>query len=94
HLTDNVPYYELQQAITLTPNPARDWVHIQVDHPALSHKKKVLYISDMQGNAMLTQEFTNNLVEVSLAGYAPGVYMVYIMSEGQVFRGEKLLVKD
>ncbi len=93
HLTDNVPYYELEQAITLSPNPARDRVTIRVDHNALSHKKKVLYISDMQGNAMLTQEFTDNHIDVSLSGYSPGTYLVYIMSEGQVFRGEKLLVK-
>ncbi len=93
HLTDNVPYYELQQAITLSPNPARDRVTIRVDHNALSHKKKVVYISDMQGNAMLTQEFTDNHIDVSLSGYSPGTYLVYIMSEGQVFRGEKLLVR-
>ncbi len=93
HLTDNVPYYELQQAITLSPNPARDRVSIRVDHHVLAHKKKVLYISDMQGNAMITQEFTDNHIDVSLSGYSPGTYLVYIMSEGQVFRGEKLVIK-
>ncbi|MFW5687701.1 MAG: T9SS type A sorting domain-containing protein, partial [Bacteroidota bacterium] len=69
-------------------------VHIQVDHPALSHKKKVLYISDMQGKAMLTQRFSGSSIEVSLGGYTPGTYLVYIMSEGQVFRAERLVVKD
>ncbi|MFW5726041.1 MAG: T9SS type A sorting domain-containing protein, partial [Bacteroidota bacterium] len=85
HLTDNVPYYELEQAITLVPNPARERVHIRIDHPALAHKEKVLFISNMQGQGMLTQRFSGSSIEVSLVGYTPGTYLVYIMSEGQVF---------
>ena len=92
HLTDNVPYYELEQAITLAPNPARGQVHIRIDHPALEHQDKVLFISDMQGQGMVTQRFSGNSTQVSLSGFAPGVYLVYIMSQGQVFRAERLVV--
>ncbi|MFW5707361.1 MAG: T9SS type A sorting domain-containing protein [Bacteroidota bacterium] len=76
------------------PNPARERVHIRIDHPALAHKEKVLFISNMQGQGMLTQRFSGSSIEVSLVGYTPGTYLVYIMSEGQVFRAERLVVKD
>ncbi|MFW5706971.1 MAG: hypothetical protein ACOC12_03530 [Bacteroidota bacterium] len=62
-----------------------------IDHPALVHKEKVLFISDMQSRGMLTLHFNCSSFEVSLAGYTPGTYLVYIMSEGQVFRAKRLV---
>jgi len=93
HLIDNVPYYELEQFITLTPNPANDRVLINLGHGAMAHKHKVLFISDLQGRKKISQSFSDPEITVSLNGFQPGIYLVYIMAEGQVFKAEKLVVR-
>lgn len=70
------------------PNPARDVLHVKVNHDESTH----LLITDMTGKILLQQTFTSTK-NIDLSGWSKGIYLVEI-SDGFTIIQEKIVVVD
>lgn len=92
HLSDNIPHFELAKSIHLYPNPAVNQCRLHISNPELAQKDKVLFISDLHGRGVLTQRFSGDEWLIDTSGYPSGIYLVYIMMDGNVLKAEKLMI--
>lgn len=92
HLSDNIPHFELAKSIHLYPNPAVNQCRLHISNPEMAQKDKVLFISDLHGRGVLTQRFSGDEWLIDTSGYPSGIYLVYIMMDGNVLKAEKLMI--
>lgn len=72
------------QALSLVPNPASDWVSI----PGLSDEEGMLTVFDMAGRQIMQQKINRLSNEIQIRDWVPGVYVFRLSTEGKVFSGK------
>ena len=65
---------EAATAFSISPNPASNLVHVQLENPASSFLP--VQIRDIQGRVLAQQVPSSNPLTVSTADWAPGIYLV------------------
>jgi hypothetical protein len=75
------------KSLTLTPNPAKDYVTIVSDK-----QMQTLTLFSMQGQAVFTRQLTEKKTTVSLSGIPHGLYMLKLVS-GQEVICKKLVIE-
>lgn len=78
--------------IGVWPNPATDvaWIH----YPKEADNLGTIQVHDNQGRSIAAHELkSNGLLELSVAGFTPGVYHIVILLEGEVIDSCKLVVQ-
>ncbi|MFN3555635.1 MAG: T9SS type A sorting domain-containing protein, partial [Bacteroidales bacterium] len=65
---------------------------LHISNPEMAQKDKVLFISDLHGRGVLTQRFSGDEWLIDTSGYPSGIYLVYIMMDGNVLKAEKLVI--
>jgi hypothetical protein len=78
--------------IKIYPNPANDvaWIH----YPKEADNLGTIQVHDNQGRSISAHELkSNGLLEMSVAGFTPGVYHIVILLEGEVIDSCKLVVQ-
>lgn len=78
--------------IGVWPNPANDvaWIH----YPKEADNLGTIQVHDNQGRSISAHELkSNGLLELSVAGFTPGVYHIVILLEGEVIDSCKLVVQ-
>jgi hypothetical protein len=80
--TLSVDEQKLKMDLKVYPNPAQDWVTVEL--PQQAKGQVVLY--NMQGQQLEQENIVDGIVKIDLSTYPAGVYMVrWIGSEGQGF---------
>ncbi|RYD57348.1 MAG: T9SS type A sorting domain-containing protein [Sphingobacteriales bacterium] len=72
------------------PNPVSDVITIQVD--GVSQLRGTVLITDISGKIMATTDVTDKKTNISMSGFAPGIYLVKYFNglQAQTFRVNKL----
>jgi hypothetical protein len=89
---DSVEDPNINDIISVYPNPAKDLLHVKIDVPQLEEKTKVIFIHDISGTGMINEKFTKNEHTVSLKNFPAGIYTAFIMCEGHILKTEKIVV--
>jgi len=76
-------------AITLSPNPAKDFVHLQVDRDDLSRMEYFLY--DSRGVLLKKERLKNKVTTINFSNLAPSVYLVQITAGNRVVKTFKII---
>ena len=68
-------------AVNVFPNPANDWININLPNNA-----KSIEIYTLEGIKLLSQDITNyeNLFKLNVMQYNPGIYLIKIMTDDKI----------
>ena len=69
----------LNDQMKVYPNPASDFVTIELNNGGLSDSRIAIY--DMQGKLVMDKIFTDNTIELNVKPFKPGVYKVVVNGE-------------
>lgn len=95
HLTDNIASYLLDDKnILLYPNPTAGQLGIKIDLPELEAHPKTLFISNMKGEKILLQQFSENHTQMDVSHISSGIYLVYIFYKGHILFSKKLIINQ
>jgi hypothetical protein len=64
------------------PNPAHDFINITFEAEI---KNAFCYLFSSDGKLVKTQNISGNTVRINTSGFVPGIYVLRMMAEGQVF---------
>ena len=79
---------DLQQGITIFPNPARGIIYIQ---NATGYRRLHLQVMDLTGKVVHECMVKSNITRIDLAPYAKGLYLIHIQSGKQQISREIIL---
>ena len=71
------------KALSLTPNPAKDWVSI----PGLGDEEGILSVFDAAGRLVVQKQVNQYNSSLQVEAWTPGVYLFKLSTEGKVFAG-------
>lgn len=80
-----------QIEFTLNPNPAIDFVTINIDPKAISENSR-LELVDQSGSVVKSLQITRQNFDFSIAGLPSGIYLINIYN-GVLLRSEKLVIE-
>ncbi|MEL6674440.1 MAG: endo-1,4-beta-xylanase [Bacteroidota bacterium] len=81
NITTSVPE-DLESRINVYPNPARHQLHIELE---MAQQARLLVI-DLHGKSMITSHFTGQTLQVSVADWPRGMYVLLIETEGRQYQ--------
>ena len=90
-LSSPVPAVDSRKYVSVYPNPADKVLNVNVDKA----KNATLEITDMAGKLMYTDRVTSKKCckPVDVSGWAPGVYNIGVVIDGQPYSPVRVLVK-
>jgi hypothetical protein len=77
------------EELRLFPNPASEYVNIQIDIPFKNGK---ILFYDMSGKIVLSEDIANNHAGISIGSLLPGIYQVKVITDKKVY--VKSLIKN
>ncbi len=92
-IVDNIDLPAAGLRVKFYPNPASDMLNIDMGYSIPGHTEKILYISDMKGNQVLTHRFSGQQLTIPVNQLTSGVYLAYIFAHGQVMVREKIVME-
>ncbi|MBU3677872.1 MAG: T9SS type A sorting domain-containing protein, partial [Chitinophagaceae bacterium] len=82
-----------EEAISVYPNPTRDWLHI--DFTSASEETLVVYVRDMSGRCLKTIQMQTmpgqNPMDIDLRDVVDGLYLIQIQQAGIIKSTQKVL---
>lgn len=84
------PQLEIAAAITLYPNPTKDWITVAIQDLKENYPGEVrCEVNDMLGRKLQSHILTYDRTNLDFTPYAPGIFMVNIFHNGKlVFSGK------
>ena len=83
--TDNVDDVVLSSEVEIYPNPANDFVTIKTHN----NIGDLITISDISGRTLITEEVTDDDIQINIADLAKGLYIIKVGN-----KSEKLIISD
>ncbi|MCG8686899.1 MAG: T9SS type A sorting domain-containing protein [Desulfobacterales bacterium] len=80
---------DLKLVIKAYPNPATDYVHVEVDSPRNERLSYSLF--GMSGELISQGNLVDNLAKVGMAQYTPSTYLLIINSQHKVLKTFKII---
>ncbi len=79
----SIKEHELIGRIDITPNPAKDWIDINID--GIEKEEIMVEVLNLRGQSLITTNYSNGLVRdrIDVSEFAEGIYMVAISSQGE-----------
>ncbi len=77
--------------LSISPNPFVDYLQIELENPSLNDNI-ILQIYDLVGKAQYREQLssTQTPIQVALPGLTPGIYLVQIQWQGQVYSSKMI----
>jgi hypothetical protein len=82
----------VELSMAVYPNPAADYVMLQVDDPDIFLEDHLTYqLFDISGKLLDQQTLDNSTTQIALAQYTRGIYFLKVMVNGQELKSFKIL---
>jgi len=85
----SVDEYDLSAAMNVFPNPANDYVDVQLG----TENAEFITLMDMTGKVVQSQSMTNNRIRLDVNGLGAGVYLVTIQTQEGTKITKRLVIK-
>ena len=82
-------FFQSPFSITLTPNPARDYIRISII--GLSAQTKTIELVDVNGSVVYRETTGGNFVRINTGGWGKGMYFVKLVTEAGVLTEKVVL---
>jgi len=70
----------IAEKVTISPNPATDNILVQLDKGTIKH----VAITDIRGRQLLDQAADAPTLQISVSGYAPGIYFISVNGQKKI----------
>jgi hypothetical protein len=80
--------------ITAFPNPATDFLSVQLSGDNLQLKDYVLNLTDIQGKQLLKVKPDNNCPRINFSAYEAGTYFLSISKNAEILRTFKIIKSE
>ena len=82
-----------QESIHIYPNPAKDFVHVDIPEKLVQETRCEARLYDNLGRLLMTQQLKTNHTLISLDTYPSGLYYISVFAQQQVVATQELSIK-
>lgn len=77
--------------VTVYPNPATDFITVDIGDPAGFENPQGLVLTDMNGKVLLLEKIVGSKQQLDFSTYPAGIYFLTVKQENQVIKSFKII---